>query len=370
MYSFDGSGRLWSAFGGGVTHRRGLNGRVMAKRTLDDGVRARRWLTDAEADELVASTNATAREVAEALRSGAARLNSRMDAHAERLLARACAFDVERARDDAAAYARVYQPVGILPPDQYLSVVLQLTEGCSFNTCTFCSFYRDRAFRIKRPDEFRAHARDVRGFLGDGLGLRRSIFLGDANALVAPMPLLLPLMDAAGEVFDARAMGVYAFLDGFSGERKSADDYALLAARGLRRVYIGLESGNAELLAFLRKPGAPDDALHAARAMKSGGVAVGVIVLVGAGGHAFAEAHTRDTIALLNAMPLDGRDIVYFSELVATDDLPYARDARDAGLSPLTPAECAAQATAIKSRLRFGSAAPKMSAYDIREFVY
>jgi len=38
------------------------------------------------------------------------------------------------------------KPVGILPPDQYMAVVLQAAEGCAFNTCTFCDFYRDRSF--------------------------------------------------------------------------------------------------------------------------------------------------------------------------------------------------------------------------------
>jgi radical SAM superfamily enzyme YgiQ (UPF0313 family) len=49
--------------------------------------------------------------------------------------------------------------------------------------------------------------------------------------------------------------GIYAFLDGFSGERKSPEDYAELAQRGLKRVYIGMESGNNDLLHFLKKPG-------------------------------------------------------------------------------------------------------------------
>ncbi len=254
-----------------------------------------------------------------------------------------------------------------------MAVVLQLTEGCSFNTCTFCTFYRDRPFRIKTPDAFRAHARAVKAFLGRGLNLRRTVFLGDANALVVPMQRLLPLLDVVHQEYDVDALGgMYAFLDGFSGEKKTASDYAELAARGLKRVYIGMETGNADLLRFLQKPGTPEDVIQAVQALKAGGVAVGVIVLLGAGGHQYADAHVRDTIAALNAMPLDADDIVYFSELIVSEGMEYARRAYEEGLQPLTHEERLAQQEAIEDGLRFSEegGTPHISRYDIREFVY
>ncbi|HML22765.1 MAG TPA: radical SAM protein, partial [Aggregatilinea sp.] len=308
-----------------------------------------------------------------AIRSGAAALSGSLDAQAQTGFERAIAFDAERSAADAARYLDVYQPVGILPPDQYFSVVLQLAEGCSFNTCTFCTFYRDRAFRIKPPDAFREHALAVRDFLGDGLSLRRTIFLGDANALVIPMKLLLPLVDIVHEVYDVdRLGGLYAFLDGFSGHKKSASDYATLRERGLKTVYIGMESGHAPLLKFLKKPGQPEDVVEAVRAIKAGGVSVGVIVLLGAGGQQYAAAHVRDTIDAINAMGLDMDDLIYFSELVVSEGMDYARDAYDAGLTPLTPEERIAQGEQIERGLRFSpdGGVPHISRYDIREFVY
>ncbi|HSO26918.1 MAG TPA: radical SAM protein, partial [Anaerolineales bacterium] len=286
---------------------------------------------------------------------------------------RAMAFDSQRSQADAEQYHQVYKPVGILPPDQYMAVVLQATEGCAFNTCTFCDFYKDRPFRIKSPSEFLEHAHAVRDYLGPGLSLRRTIFLGDANALVAPMAKLSPLMDIVHQVYDVERLGgIYAFLDGFSGQKKTRADYADLARRGLKRVYIGMESGNAELLSFLRKPGQPQDALQAVRALKAGGVAVGVIVLLGAGGRQYARRHVADTIALLNAMPLDLEDVVYFSELILSEGMHYVQDAYAAELQPLDEAARQAQAEEIEAGLRFSEqgGVPHISRYDIREFVY
>ncbi|WP_119065365.1 radical SAM protein [Aggregatilinea lenta] len=374
VYSYDYAGRLWTAQLESTTYRRGLDGKMVAKWMRPDRTRGRRWLAPGEARaEVEGRARAQMLALYDAIRSGAAALSGSLDAQAQTGFERAIAFDADRSAADAARYLDVYQPVGILPPDQYFSVVLQLAEGCSFNTCTFCTFYRDRAFRIKPPDAFREHALAVRDFLGDGLSLRRTIFLGDANALVIPMKLLLPLVDIVREVYDVdRLGGLYAFLDGFSGHKKSASDYAALRERGLKTVYIGMESGHAPLLTFLKKPGQPEDVVEAVRAIKAGGVSVGVIVLLGAGGQQYAAAHVRDTIDAINAMGLDMDDLIYFSELVVSEGMDYARDAYDAGLTPLTPEERIAQGEQIERRLRFSpdGGVPHISRYDIREFVY
>jgi hypothetical protein len=373
VFSFDYAGRMWTALLDGISYRRGLDGKIIAKWQTSGRERERRWLPAAEAAQVEARARETTQQLYTAIEHGQAELREPLTADAHTVFQRAIAFDAARSREDAACYYQVYKPVGILPPDQYMAVVLQMTEGCSFNTCNFCNFYKDRPFRIKRPDEFRIHARAVRDFLGAGLSLRRTLFLGDANALVTPMPLLLPLLDVVHEIYDVQQLGgLYAFLDGFSGERKSRADYEKLAAHGLKRVYIGMESGNAALLQFLRKPSQPAEVVRAVRAMKAGGVAVGIIVLLGAGGRQYAEGHVADTVCALNEMPLDMDDIVYFSELVAGDDLEYTRAAYQAQLQPLTAAERIAQGEAIERRLRFDAARgiPHISRYDIREFVY
>ena len=100
---------------------------------------------------------------------------------------------------DARRFGEIYRPVSILPPDQYLALVVQATEGCSYNQCTFCDFYRDRPFRVKSADELRAHIAAVQAFFGPALGLRKSLFLADANALVVPMPRLRAWLDVIAE---------------------------------------------------------------------------------------------------------------------------------------------------------------------------
>jgi hypothetical protein len=372
VFSYDLAGRMWTAFIDSIAYRRGLDGKVMARWRESGAARSRRWLSTTDGLAIEAQGHARISALVTAIQSGEAALKTPLPETGHLAFQRVLAFDRDRSLADIERYYDVYQPVGILPPDRYMAVVLQATEGCSFNTCTFCTFYKDRPFRIKSPVDFRAHAEAVRDFLGEGLSLRRTLFLGDANALVIPMAKLLPLLDVVHEVYDVKQLGgLYAFLDGFSGEKKSVNDYAILRERGVKTIYIGLESGNADLLAFLQKPGTPDDAIHTVQAIKAGGIAVGVIVLLGAGGHQYADSHIRDTITVLNAMPLDADDIIYFSELFESDT-PYAGDAVQAGLRPLNHEERIAQQAAIQGGLVFSQvdAAPRISRYDIREFVY
>jgi radical SAM superfamily enzyme YgiQ (UPF0313 family) len=162
--------------------------------------------------------------------------------------------------------------------------------------------------------------------------------------------------------------GIYAFLDAFTGTRKSEEDYRALAERGLRRVYIGLESGHDPLLEFVRKPGQARDAIETVQAIKAAGIHVGVIVLIGLGGERFAADHTRDTIDVLNQMQLDTGDLLYFSDLVEEPDTPYPVLATQQGIRTLTSAERATQRTAIRNGLQPCGA--KISHYDVREFVY
>ena len=373
VFSFDYEGRLWTALENGISYRRGLDGKIVAKWQLPGNARSRRWLNADEGLTLEARTRQQMDLFYSAVQSGQVELDQPLPSMGHFGFERILHFDRTHSLADVDYYHRVYKPIGILPPDQYFSVVLQLTEGCSFNTCTFCTFYRDRPFRIKTPEAFREHATSVKDFLGAGLSLRRTIFMGDANALVTPMPRLLALINIVHEVYDVEALGgLYAFLDGFSGERKTVSDYQALAKVGLRRVYIGMESGHEPLLCFLNKPGQTSDVIQAVQNLKKAGVAVGVIVLLGAGGHTYARKHIQDTIQAINAMPLDMEDLIYFSELVEQEGMDYTKDAFQNHLRPLSVEECMQQGKQIERALKFNprTGTPHIARYDIREFVY
>jgi len=372
VFSFDKEGRLWTALINKISYRRGLNGNIVAKWSSGREVLHRKWLDPAEKDWLLSISHKEVLNIQQDLYSENISFEPPLDDITVNEIGYLAKINDGFYQKDVEKYYTVYKPVGILPPDQYISVVLQLTEGCSFNKCTFCNFYRDRPFKIKSSEEFNDHILDVKNFIGNGLSLRRTIFLGDANALVVPTKKLLPLIETIHKHLDVVKLGgLFAFLDGFSGEKKSINEYKSLKDLGLEKIYIGLESGCNELLKFLNKPGSAEEALEAVHQIKSAGISVGIIVLLGAGGKQFQDQHIKDTINIINRMNLDADDLLYFSELIESDGLEYSKQAFSANLKPLSSQERFLQRNMIEDNLIFSeTGTPHISTYDIRDFVY
>lgn len=382
VYSFDAEGRLLTAWLNEQTYVRTLDNRVIKKwREPNQPTpwKQIRLLSAEEKQSFLRQTETRMRRLAEHLRG---RLPIQQ---AQEWLNQVAAWTVDRLEQERERFFSAYTPVGILPPDQYYAVVLQATQGCHWNQCTFCHFYREIRFRIKSGEEFERHIEAVKGFFGRAINLRQTIFLGDANALLIPQDRLLTLFDQINRAFvvaadDAggigsesrpRVRGIYSFLDAFTGERKSLADYQALHERHLRRVYIGVETGCDDLLRWLNKPATSQQVLDTVATLKQAGVSVGLIILIGVGGDRYYDQHVEQTVALLSQLSLDSQDIVYLSPLVETPGSEYSERAAQARIRSLTPDEQQQQLDALRCSLRrqlVGN--PHVTLYDIREFVY
>lgn len=374
--SFDGEGRLVGAFWDGVTYRRALDNRILAK-WIDPRQpqrRRRRFLNDDERRSLIERVYAATVEVSTGL--AFRQLTSPADAPLAKIqhwLALVLRWDWAKLEGERHRFRNIYKPVPILPPDQYLSTVLQVTEGCSYNECTFCTFYRDRSFHIKTGSALHEHIAAVQTFLGEGQSLRKGVFLADANAVIVAQRTLVPMLDAVNAAMpQAQQAGIYAFISAPDAMHKSSADFAELRARNLRRVYVGVESGHDPLRQFLRKPGNAADVRHAIETIKAGGVSVGLIVMVGVGGERFRVDHRRDTLDLLTGLALNAEDLIYLSPFVAGVDSPYMQDAESAHLGFLDEDCIDAEMQTFRHALKpwAQSNGVRVSTYDIREFVY
>lgn len=386
-FTFDYEGRLVGAFVDGRNYRRSLDNQILEKQSGPrPGLagRLRRFLTP----DQVSAFETHAYDYVRAL---PARLRNPLNPDYRDAFTRIANFSSARLERERVRFHQLYHPVTIMPPDQYLALYLQATEGCSYNRCAFCGLYRDRRFHVKTPEEFRKHLLDVRDFFGGGLTMRRSIFLGDANALMIPQTELLAFLDVINTEFailpadlenGARRawehdhpihfQGIYSFIDAFTTRQKTSADFAEIGRRGVRRAYVGLESGDPELLHFLGKPNPPPDVFQLVERLKAGGIAVGIIVLVGAGGERYQTAHVHNTISLINSLPLDENDLIYLSQLVDYPGSTYSDRAAEAGIRALDQDELERQTMQFRMGLtaRYHEHAPKISYYDIREFVY
>lgn len=351
--AFDREGRLLTYARGERFFKRSLASRLFERRRSESG----RWRELDESESQALFEEARARAV------GAARANAAAQARFEREIA---PWSAERLLGERQRFAAAYRPIAILPPDRYLSVVVQATEGCSWNRCTFCSFYQDRPFRVRAGDELRAHLAAVADLLGRDLARRRSLFLADGNALALGQRRLTELFTAVRRAFPG--LPIASFVDVWSGEKHDPADWRELAAQGLEQVYVGMESGADELLRQVDKPGTSADCAAFVADLKRAGIAVSPIVIVGLGGAGARERQREATLAALADLGLDPRDLVYLSPCVEEPQSTYTRERRARGERPLSRAELDDETARWAEWLR--ARGLRVGRYEISEFFY
>jgi hypothetical protein len=185
---------------------------------------------------------------------------------------------------DVQNFQHTYHPIGILPPDQYLSLVVQWVEGCAWNRCSFCTFYAERPARIKSPEELKTHMDNIERLFGPSLAGRCSLFIGEASAFDAPPSLLIPAARQIAARFPLLAHrhadgvgGLHAFGEATKLNAWSVDDLKELRNLGFQRIYIGVETGDDRLRRWIRKPGSPDLLVSVVERIKNAGIQVGLI---------------------------------------------------------------------------------------------
>ena len=225
-------------------------------------------------------------------------------------------------QEDSMKLLKIYKsPVPIVPPDQYFPVYVQITVGCAWNRCTFCRLYKDKRYHVIEEKELIDMIKGLIDYFGPSLASRRSVFLGDANALLMDFEKLAKYLKIINGVF---RLPVYSFVDAFlTPEKLTKQNLETLRKLGVERVYLGIESGSRTVLDLLNKPMQVEDAVEFINTFKKSGINVGLIFLAGAGGKEYWEEHVRKSSEFISRIMLDRKDIIYVSPLHEYRDLPY-----------------------------------------------
>ena len=187
------------------------------------------------------------------------------------------------------------------PPSEARSLIVQCTLGCSHNKCAFCTMYKDKKFSINPIEQVLSDLDEARAY---GRYIEK-IFLADGDALILPMDYLLTVLDYIRDHFPTcKRVAAYATTKAIM--RKTDDELRTLREHGLGIVYIGLESGNEELLKkFCKGVTAEEIVLNAIRC-KQAGIATSVTAINGmAGANGDWQAHAIDTAKAVSRMKPD-----------------------------------------------------------------
>lgn len=329
-YSFDRTGRLLFLTQPGRAIRRGLDHRMVESVQSPNQPQQRMYhdLTEDEKGTILRDAYEAVRtcleEVATLPRPSDGESYKRESVLQERAwLTRVLSWQKRDLQTDANAFRQTYLPISILPPDQYHSLVIQVTEGCSYNRCLFCDFYRHRPFKIKSDTELAIHLAKIQAFFGERLLDMDEVFLGDGNALVVPTQRLLSMIGMIRSTLGERFPSISTFVDTFTLEKKTESDLALLHQSGLNTAYIGFETGFDELRRLLQKPGSANEAAEAVRLLKAAGWRVAIILLMNLGSREMAARHLEETIRSLTPLQLTKSDLIYLSPFVEPSNSPY-----------------------------------------------
>ncbi len=177
------------------------------------------------------------------------------------------------------------------PPSEAHSQIFQITLGCSQNHCTFCGMYKTKRFRVRTIAEIEAEM--ARAPVSHRTRIRR-VFLADGDALIYPQAGLVEILDLLADYFpNLTRVGIYGSPNSLQG--KSVTELGLLHAKKLRIVYFGLESGDAQTLAAVRKGFTPGEMLSQCRKAQQAGIKLSVTAILGLAGQARCREHARAT---------------------------------------------------------------------------
>ncbi len=193
---------------------------------------------------------------------------------------------------------RYVEPV-FRPPSEADSLILPVTDGCSWNRCTFCEMYTapQKAFRARGEDEVLASIRAT----GERYGTQvRRVFLADGDALVLPTRRLLAILAAIRDHLPGvHRVSSYCLARNLA--KKSVAELTELRAAGLALAYLGAESGDDAVLARVSKGETFDSTRAALDKLGAAGITRSVMILNGLGGQVLSDPHADNSARLANA---------------------------------------------------------------------
>lgn len=205
------------------------------------------------------------------------------------------------------------------PPAEGGSLILQVTNGCSWNKCTFCEMYTadSKQFRLK-PIELIENEIKMLARLGGGMQTLNRVFMGDGDAMMLPFDRLVAILSLINQHMPwVKRVSAYCLPRNI--RTKSVEQLKQLQSMGLVTLYVGCESGDDEVLARINKGETFESSLAALDKIHAAGLKSSVMILTGLGGKELSQQHAVNSAKLVSA-----GNPTYLSTLILT--FPLGKD--------------------------------------------
>ena len=257
------------------------------------------------------------------------------------------------------------RPDIIRPPSEWRDYFLPLTRGCSNNTCTFCNRWGEK-LHLRDLEDVKKEIDALALFMGRGLTLPEispmvyavaqewdgnDVFLLDSDALVYPFPKLKEALEYLNlKLPDIRRIGAYATAQDIL--RRTVGELKELQALKLGILYIGLESGDDEVLKKVCKNVTAAQVVEAVKKVKAAGILTSVTVILGLGGK---EGSTRHALATAKALSEMDPDYAGALTMTLVPGTPMCDDAASGKFQLITPFESLQELLTIVKNANFSN---------------
>lgn len=228
----------------------------------------------------------------------------------------------------------------IRPPSEANSLLIQVTNGCTWNKCKFCQLYRHTKFKAYSADSIRSdidniaywaerirkhqlHGWDIEGLNEELASLTNeeerqsyytvanwllsggeNVFLQDGNTTALSSGRLTDVLIYLREVFpQIKRITSYGRAENLS--RSSAEEFAELKEAGLDRIHSGFESGSDKVLQRINKGVTQAQQITAGKAIKAGGIELSIYFMPGVGGRDLSDDNAAGTAQVINEVRPD-----------------------------------------------------------------
>jgi radical SAM superfamily enzyme YgiQ (UPF0313 family) len=181
------------------------------------------------------------------------------------------------------------------PPSEAYSLIFQVTIGCSWNKCTFCEMYSTKDFRVKKEEDVLNEIREMGRMMPDA----RKIFLADGDAMILSTARLLKILEAIKQSFP-RLQRVSSYALPRNLLSKSEQELKELYDAGLKIIYVGIETGDDELLLKINKGETFASTCEGMIRAHTAGIQSSVMILTGLGGKSLSRQHAINSAKILN----------------------------------------------------------------------
>lgn len=183
------------------------------------------------------------------------------------------------------------------PPSEGNSLIIQATLGCSHNKCSFCNMYKSKKFAIKPVEAIK---KDI-DYFRKNYAYVEKIFLADGDALILQTNDLVEILTYIKDIFpECNRVTLYGSPKSIL--LKTKEELEALKALGLSMIYMGVESGDEEVLEDINKGVSGKDLVKAAKKVKESGILLSVTVIAGIGGREKSKSHGIKTGEIITKM--------------------------------------------------------------------